>query len=411
MKNRLSIYLIYVYTFLVCFGDFQRFGAERGGVGISAILLIILVLMHSGKVITRILSEPILKVILFMIAFSILGIPFYPGEVTAPLIYSAILLFYLAAAAAVCSISFNETHVGAVVFWAVIGILVSCIITLIDHFGVYNFPGVNERQIATIYIYTEIKQATGFFPNRSALAAFLSLLLPIFFVTAFYQNRVFQPLYFFTVIVGATTLLMTHNRSGLIAITLSCIYFLLKYLARRVHQRTVLIIAIPFVAVLLFNLVLYYFPEQLAVYSRHLYITGGLDSGISESDYSRIYFFLESLKSILTAPFGHGFSKMYTQKYGLVSQHNVVTYIIWSTGVLSFIWITLIALKLKQLFHVTPPFNGWDKHLIALKIGFGSWLLNNMAHNSINMGMVWIILGLSIYVWHRSVSESKESTS
>ena len=34
----------------------------------------------------------------------------------------------------------------------------------------------------------------------------------------------------------------------------------------------------------------------------------------------------------------------------------------------------------------------------AFKVGILSWLLNNMTHNSLNMGAFWLILGFQIYL-------------
>lgn len=117
------------------------------------------------------------------------------------------------------------------------------------------------------------------------------------------------------------------------------------------------------------------------------------------------------MQSLLSNPIGNGFSKIYTEKYGISSPHNVLTYVIWAAGVAAFIWVPMFGMQIKKYFSLKDFRNKNkenDKYLIlstAFQVGLLSWLLNNMAHNSINTGLAWFCFGVVLNIRRKLSSE------
>ena len=108
---------------------------------------------------------------------------------------------------------------------------------------------------------------------------------------------------------------------------------------------------------------------------------------------------MESLKSIYDSPFGHGLGLMYTYEYGYHDPHNIFSAIIWAGGIFGLIWVLcVIPVGRKYLFYSDSTNDDLSACANAFKVGILSWVLNNMTHNSLNMGAFWLILGIQIYL-------------
>ena len=178
------------------------------------------------------------------------------------------------------------------------------------------------------------------------------------------------------------------------------VYYSEGSLAKRLGSSLITVV----VAGAFFAVVSIFFSEDLFVYVEKLSFLVEKDGEASRSDASRIYFFIEAIKSLGSSPLGNGFTLMYTDLYGFKSPHNIITYLIWATGVLSFVWLPLLFVQFKKSLRSNRyKHSSGEFYVLAIKLGVISFMLNNMAHNSFNTGIFWLLLGLG--VGHRMVEQ------
>lgn len=398
-KIKIVFALVSLYAFLVCFGNYFRFGTAESATGISTYIFVIILLLSPAAIIRGFSQERFLQLTLILIFISMISAFFYPGDIQSPLIGSISLLAYLFLASAVAGSRTDSGLIYGVIVSISLGLLVASVITILDLVGIYDFENVNETDIVSRMGGAEAAQVAGFFSRRSGMAAFYSLYIPVVLITAFERPRAsFRSIHFVSAGLAFVCLFLTHNRSGTLGIIISVSLYLLFSKGMKFSRRIRTVILFVVLSITVGILASIYFPEHLGVYSEKLggYFSEnkGLDREVSTSDYSRIYFFQQAMLSIGDSPIGHGFAYMYTERYGFMDTHNIISHIIWSTGIFGIIWLVFSLFVLRRDFFFSIPNDEFSPYVVALKFGLIAWLLNNMTHNNINMGMIWVMIGL-----------------
>ncbi len=314
------------------------------------------------------------------------------------------LFCYLLMAGIAAHISFDSVALKKIYFGLVFGLLLSSLITIVDYLKIYDFPFVNDTEIVSKYGGAEAERAGGFFNRRSAMAANLSLFIPMVTIAALEIKKGLGKI-IMLVAAGAAfiCLFLTLNRSGILAIIL----VLMIFTAFNKEYGKIKKIKLGFISsliALLIGMVLYfYFPEHIEVYKVKLGISdggsmAGKGSRLAESDGARWFFFVEALKSTLSSPIGHGFAVMYTKRYNYLDPHNIISYIVWATGWCGIAWVIYLFYSLRKILKSNLLKKQFNPYVNGIKYGLMSWLLNNMAHNNMHMGIIWILLGIFISV-------------
>jgi len=407
IRNSLSLFFIYLYVLIAPLGTLFRFSEHEGALGVSSILLLILVFMFSIDMIYVFFKNQFFFY-LFLLLIILLFTSMNSYDPSSTYLYLVQLSIYVSFAAAIYRVSFSRKDLKLVFLFLAIGTFISTFLTLIDYSGLMDIPRVNELQIVTRLGGENVQQISGLFPRRSAMAAYFALILPIFFVLSIQKKNIYWKLFLsLCFLLSFLCLLFTHNLAGIIAILVSCFFYLIfgyraTFLEKIKKISIILLILLAFGTIISLKL-----PEIVDVYLFRIgshfqtpstQVNGLLDRQI-ESDNMRLYFFKFSLASINGDPFGHGLSKLVTDKYGIIDPHNIITQFIWATGILGFIWMffgILIFFKIIKL----PKYSNdsLTTYLTAIKYGLFSWFICGMAHNIIFTGIAWLFLGMLINI-------------
>lgn len=397
MPRKIALLLAGLYCFFIPFGDVLRRG-EEASLGLASLLIAGFVLISINRHMLAALMHPLALVLSAMIFLSVVGLISYPGNFVAGLTRTAATYFYVVVLVAAVSIETRGDELDRIINFLVCGMLVASTIAIVDSLGFYKFSFLKDAATASKVDGQQIEQAGGFFSRRSAMAAVYAVAVPLMAVIGLKKNTlVMRCLYLAASSVSWIALFLTHNRSGVLAIVAVVLWYIVYYsegsLAKRLGSSLITVV----VAGAFFAVVSIYFSEDLFVYVEKLSFLVEKDGEASRSDASRIYFFIEAIKSLGSSPLGNGFTLMYTDLYGFKSPHNIITYLIWATGVLSFVWLPLLFVQFKKSLRSNRyKTSSSEFYVLAIKLGVISFMLNNMTHNSFNTGIFWLLLGLGI---------------
>lgn len=412
-KDKYAFYAVALYFSVVVFGNFFRMGSEETGYGISTLLVFTLILLKIRDIPPGLSSNSLYRTIAFLFAWCFVSAAFSATSVLVAYFKLGMLVLYLFVSVAVFRMSLTETRIKVLFYGLGASILFASALTVIDFLNIYNFPYVNENDVTTKIGGERIEQAGGFFQRRSSMAAYYSIIIPALLYYAFKIKNIKEKTFMLVAgVVSYIALFLTHNRSGVLGIVISLLAYMLIDRSLRLHRKLTVLISMMAVFVLFIFVVYLYLPTHFEVYVMKLasYLPGVGEEGAAteeryiQSDYSRIYFFESVMESLIDNPIGNGFSKIYTEQYGVGSPHNIITLIIWAAGIVAFVWIPVFALQVKKHFGLKQLVDqGKITHplvipLTALQVGILSWLLNNMAHNSLATGLAWMYLGLILNI-------------
>lgn len=404
-RNRvqyLTWVLLSAYIFVVCFGRYFRFGAAESGLGVSTCIFVCVILLHITRSVETVFKDPLIGVFAALALWCGISAVFYPGEYLGSVIKSITFLGYVLFAASIVRLSIQNKTIVLFALAATTGLFLSSAITIVDYFGVYNFSGVNESYIVSKVTGDEVQQAGGFYSRRSAMAAYYSLLVPFVFVSLYSGKNILLKAYKLSAVgVGFLALFLTHNRSGILAIIIALIVFMLIDKQKSIASKARVIVSAVIVVAIALTTLLVLLPEHFDVYANKLgRLMPGESQYISQSDYARVFFFQEAMKGLLTNPMGHGFGLMYTDEYGFLSPHNMFTYVVYASGFFAFFWLYIFMREMFRKMKVSRVLKNIDKDAYYVAIGcfvsIVSWLVNNMAHNSFSTGLFWLFMGLLI---------------
>lgn len=409
-KDRVVITALALYFFVVIFGNLFRLGGGETGYGLSTLLLVLIVLFKVIRIPQALLGNALFVSILVLFMWAAFTTLFTSSSLLGTYMRLAMLFGYLFVAVSVYETEISEQKIKILIYSMGLGILIASLATIIDFLNIYNIPYVNENQLSTKLGDERIEQAGGFFPRRSAMAAYYALIVPLLLYFGIKSENMREKLLFIgTSGLGLVVLFLTHNRSGILGIILALLLYVLMDKSIKTSRRMAVMIYLPLVIGALAYVASIYFPQHMYVYivklANYLPMVAADQAAAggeqyASSDYSRIYFLVSVLQSLQSNPIGNGFSKIYTELYGYSSPHNIITYIIWAAGVVAFLWFPYFIYQVRNNLSLKPIRNrypGDDFMVVAItafQVGLLSWVLNNMAHNSLATGLAWMFLGL-----------------
>jgi len=367
-KDKIAFALLCIYAFVVPLGTVFRFGTEEGSLGISTILLLSLVTLYILYTIPLLFKKKVFFVLLLLVLWFSFSTLFTPDSIISGYKTLISLIIYIFLAITITRIDLPAKRLKIFFFCLTVGIFLSSGLTLIDFLGVVDVPYANELNRSTHVAGGNVIQASGFFPRRSAMAAYIALVLPALIpLVVNLQNTILKT-------ITATTYL----------VSLLC-------------------------------LVATYFSDVVQVYLFRLSVPSSM-AGISddqlarqkESDNMRLYFLSQAVGSLAKNPIGYGFTQIWTERYGLTDPHNIITQVIWGAGLFSFVWLGLFGYLMIKLFVLKiSPHNDLFVYFDALKYCLLSWFITGMAHTILCIGLAWIFLGMMLNIRARCLGTSQ----
>lgn len=408
MRYKVHLLLIFAYAIVVQFGNlFRLSGTEETGIGLPTFIAVTIIMLGGLNALNNFLSNKTLYLFLFVALWALFAdfVSTYTSENAfySPIVY----ILYALMAASVMKVFAVDDSLPK--FWAVLafGVGASSLFTIIDYIGIYNFPFVNEIVIDTDLGVKGVTQASGFFPRRSAMAAVFSLSIGGFFLLALLLSKIYLRFYYFLAgTLGSICLMLTHNRSGILGITILLLLYLVFSKRYNLSKKIgVLILSTVGVVSIVFVMVKY-FPSHLDVYVDKLAYFFDESTEVRETDYGRILILQTALNSLAENPLGNGFTKIPIKGIGLMNPHNIITSIVWAAGVLGILWLIYYAYFMYKDVSKTLMISRLHKkspYIDAILVGLGAWLLGNMVHNSLSTGLAWVFLGILLSFKNRSL--------
>jgi len=423
-KDRVMFISVSIYFFIMVYGNAFRFSQEEAALGFSSVLILFIIAPKINKIHGPLFRHPVFLTILYLFIWCLMSSLFSGEGVLKAYIRLMMLFGYLFAAIAVYQMQLTEERIKFLVHTLCISILVASALTIIDYLKIYDIPYVNEVDITTKIGGERVEQAGGFFPRRSAMAAFYSIIIPTLMYYAFkIRNVKEKALMFGASGISFIALLLTHNRSGILGTIFALMLYLYFDKSTKLGRKISIFIYLPIVFGIILYIIYMLSPETLDVYVMKLYrympgvsvdAREQVSQSVIESDESRIYFFVSVMKSLLSNPIGNGFSLVFTEKYNYKNPHNIITYIIWAAGLMAFIWLPIFMRQVYRNFSLKRLRGKIDinqtnvTYVAAFQVGLLSWAINNLAHSSLSTGLAWLYLGVVLNIMNKLKNSSSE---
>jgi len=421
-KDRILFTILTLYFFIMVYGNLFKFSKIEASTGLSTVLILLIILLKFNVIFKEMLQKPVFKVIALVFFWCMVTSLFSAEGVLRAYTRLIMLSGYLFAAVAVYRMYLPEERVRFLIYTLGVSIFIASFLTIIDYLKIYNVPYVNEAGITTKIGGERVEQAGGFFPRRSAMAAYYSIIIATLMYYALKTKNIkVKMLLLVSSGISFIALFLTHNRSGILSVIMAMAIYLFMDKTVKMTKKIRIIILSVIVFSILIVIIYFYLPGHIDVYIMKLnrYLPGGgfgaavaITDSVVQSDESRLYFFLSIMESLLTNPLGNGFSLVYTEKYGFKSPHNIISYLIWAMGIMAFILIPMLgyyiyrSLSLKKLLNKKNEDSEIVVCIVALQVGMLSWLINNMAHNSLSTGLAWLYLGIALNLLNRFKREN-----
>ena len=411
MQLILSLMLA-AYCFVVHFGMVFRFGSGEGGFGLPTVLAVMLIFSGLFEAPRRIRNTPIFLSITALFAWVIFSSALAPTGILGAYLSLAKKFLYLMLAVSVASWQFDSKRLKIVSMGIALGLLVSGGLTIVDHMGWAKIPMCNEvvKGSEIEGQASHIEQAGGFFPRRTSMAAYFSLSVTYVSILALNRAGLLPKLFYGAIsLCGMVTIMLTHNRSALVAVVGAVVAYVmfsnLLSMARRIQiffMGTVLLFGMIAVMVI-------FLPDQFAVYkdkfSPYVSDEQKLDSTLSDrGDSARIVIAMYVFESLSTNPFGNGFTKLPVKDEGR-STHNSLITLVWAGGFFTLIWFIPFLLSLwKSVYSKVQIGPDQATYFDALRFSMLAFLAHNMAHDSIGTGLFWAMLAMVVGVREHSAA-------
>ncbi|MAV39391.1 MAG: hypothetical protein CML12_02260 [Puniceicoccaceae bacterium] len=273
---------------------------------------------------------------------------------------------------------------------AALGMALMLFLSLIDYFGIYNIPLVNERSFS-VKVEDQglrIKTLSGPFRSRSEMSAFLSVILPVSFGYLFMPGTKKIPRFLICIalVMGIFCVIVGGSRTMYLALIGSFFYVAWNAIRKRYFGK--IVIFIPFliagIAVILIRNTdyLFLFISRFGEmsYEKVFY---------SDGDMIRWYALVETAKELVFKPWGLGFTQFkYFGRFWDV--HSIFTEFIRASGIIGIILLSLFGIKV------------FKKHVYASKrspfvfvffSGFIGFLIYNIGHSYWQVSVLWLFMG------------------
>jgi len=414
--KRLHVYVLAAYCFVVHFGNLFRFSSAETALGVSTLLGLLLAFSAFNRVPQQISKTPMFKMFAILFVWAFFSSAMSPSGVITAYKSLGILILYLFMSASVSTWEFEKKDLSLVAKFLAAGLLLSGGLTLIDYLGWVNVPYCNQvvsgSHIGSDTSGSYVMQAGGFFPRRSAMAAVFSLSIAASVVIAISEKSwLAKAFYSVSALTGILSVMLTHNRSSVLAIGLALVGYVLLNNTFSMSRRVKIAALAGGFSVVAIVLALIYFPAHVEVYKKKIAsLLGGSEHTMTSSDHVRVEMLQNTLKSMASNPMGHGFGPVHSVSGRFAGKftdpHNLLTSWLWAVGAFAFLWLVLFLrtafLTVIRAVEMRPelvPY--YDAGRVALM----AWFFHNMAHNSFGTGLAWLLLGIVISLRQRAKSE------
>jgi len=270
--------------------------------------------------------------------------------------------------------------------------IASFALLVISLYGIYQF--IFKVSIPAAWIDKDLEtsistRAFSIFGSPNALAGYLILLIPIFFMLFLNEKKVFKKLYYiFVVLAALTALLFTLSRAAQLSIVIAFIIFTLLYKDKRYFLVIIILllalISIPQIRTRFLNLISPVYLEKAKTYGR-----------IYRWNLALSIFSLHPLSGVGPGGFGGAvasklgmFEGLYVDNYYLKTLVETGIF-----GLISFLYLILSILK-KGISNIIKLFDEKSKNLsLGIFLGLFAFLMNNFTEN------LWEIPVLSVTLW------------
>lgn len=405
-----TIALIMAYAFLAPLGNLARFSEAESAAGTTTLILVCTVALNFVPSLQATLRNRMLFSLALLTAWMFVASLLYVDPLGA-LIQTSTFALYVLFACVAYRIDWTERLLQQLLVWFLFGAFLSSFLTIIDFFGIVDVPRVNEG--SAFYTATSlgaVLQASGPFPRRSAMAAYFALVIPAGVLASIYLPGLARSKKIFLSVAAALSfvaLLMTHNRAGLlgpIGAILAVNVLLSKSPLKLIRLFILMGVAVALVGLLLDQ----FFHDQILVYEALLRI-GDQPAAegsfvTADSDKIRWVFFQYVVNSLRTNPVGNGFTLITgVPDHPLADAHNILSMIMWSTGVFGVAWLVYFSMSAFRRTRVSaardPRVDPLARYAIVLVGALLGWALCGQMHQILGTGMAWLLLGVLIKLW------------
>ncbi|MCA9230515.1 MAG: O-antigen ligase family protein [Planctomycetales bacterium] len=396
------------YCFVVQFGTLFRYGSSEIALGVSTLLALLILLLGVNKIPGQIRQSTVFSWLAVLFGWFVLSSYLSPTGYLAAYYRLAQLILYLAMAAAVCSWGCTEKRLRAITLSVAIGLLISSGLTIIDYKGWVNVPRCNEF-VAGDFMEegsgSYVMQAGGFFPRRTAMAAFFSLSAAMSLIMALTtRGWLGKSIYGAAGVCGILAILLSHNRSGVLSIIAGVGAYLLFTKSISFNKRLKVISVSTVLGMGILVVAFTYFPDHVEVYKRKLPFlfpesSDHYSDSQSSSDSVRWQNLESAFKSIASNPVGNGLGNVYNPERGYMNAHNSFTSLLWAGGAITLLWVIPFSISAFKLLFVNvnvPP--NTAHYFDAFRFAMVGFFLHNMAHDSLGTGIFWIFLAAVISI-------------
>lgn len=398
--------LLMLYAFLAPLGNLARFSTMEAGYGATTILLLLVVAINGLPSLRILLRDRLLFSLALLTAWMAMASfvsPNFRGAIGGWVNFALYVLF----ACAAYRVNWTAATLYRLALFFVLGGFLSSSLTIVDFFGLLDVPRVNEG--AAGYTATglgAVLQASGPFARRSAMAAYFALVIPLAVQLFRYVRAAPRLGRLFCVATAATAsiaLLLTHNRAGLLGAWLAVA--LMSLMTARSPMKFLRLLASgAIVGMFVVWVLVTYFPAQLVVYEALLQLSDAEAVGpfiTRDSDQIRVMLFKHALRSLASNPIGNGYSLVTgLPDHPNADAHNIITQIIWATGVFGIGWLFYfggaLVQRLRHLLTKDALKDPTRRYGIVLTTGLLGWLVCGMMHQILGTGMAWLLGGALI---------------
>jgi len=400
-KNTIILCLLSLYFITSLFGNVFRITAEKGSLGVSTVLLCLITILTFGRTAVKNFKKPIwFALLLFLIwcSFSTLFGNWKIGY--SRLLHLTIYVFF---AVGLSTIKFTSKKLNILFLVIIITLLVSTMLTSLDLAGVINVPYFNDfTEGVRTTDNVRIAGASGPFMGRTFMCMYLGPLLPVVVIFGLLsRQKAIQILGFVAFVSCMVALLISFNRAAPLAAVISILmFFVLSRNSLRNKGRVFGGFALGVFASLIIIYVC--FPAQMTAIKYKVNLTLDLGKYTEKhfekqrnADMNRIIIAKETIKRIVSNPFGYGLTNIEASFYGKkVGIHTIFIQIIWAIGFFGFLWIPFFVVCLVYTFRKAHLSNAL--HSESIKYGLWAWFLISLVHVNWATGMVWALFGVLI---------------
>ncbi len=396
--GKLARGILFLLAALLPWGDLVRFGestadgSERGVTTLLCILLIAIAIATSGffVAIRRYPLTAAYGAFLIIATVASLG-----GSTSEEAFRNAIAFtgyFFLAIAVSSLTLDRRDTARLMQVF-ACSGAIMSAV-SLLDFFGYIDIVRINHREAFRAIGGEEVRNVLGPFFSQTALAGYLSLIIPLCIAFAAVSRGSRRTMWACATVICVLAGILTYSRSLVVSLAACIAYLVYAGGHRRMYVRAAAICVMSLLGVAAMR---YIVPD---FYRAFVVRTSGLSPSAvrtNESDLLRVDALQQTVHDLEEMPFGAGFTNPDLDGYGYKNVHSNVTLILRAGGpiglffALLFMWPLIAAGLRDQTPEIGVP-------LYASLVSFGVY---GLAHTTLSGAAPWLFVGLAMSETYR----------